>query len=388
MRVTCPRIREWILVGLLMLLVSGVRAATKDAESAAIAAVLNRFHVAAGEADFDAYFALFAEDGVFLGTDATERWTVAEFKAFVRPHFEAGRGWLYTPGERHVVLSPDGRYAWFDEALSNTSYGACRGSGVMQLTADGWKVAQYHLTIPIPNDLAKSVVDLIREHHHIVEIVPLAEGVWLHQATHETEDWGRVSSNGLIVEDGERLIVIDTAWGTENSQALMRRIEVTMKRPVTDLIITHFHGDSMAGWEVFKAAGATVWVTRQSLALAQEQQPEAFQVIDPEVGQQFGVGSVSVFYPGPAHAPDNVVVWVPRAEVLFGGCAVRSEVATNLGNTGDASIPQWAASIARVQAAFPSAKWVVPGHGKPGGAVLLAHTIKLANAANGASGEQ
>jgi hypothetical protein len=130
--------------------------------SAAVATVLDRFHTAAAKADFAGYFALFAPEGVFLGTDAAERWTVSEFKAFAKPYFDRGRGWTYTVKTRHVFFSPDGTHAIFDEHLDNASYGACRGSGVLRRSGDEWRIVQYHLTIPIPNDLAGPVVKLIR----------------------------------------------------------------------------------------------------------------------------------------------------------------------------------------------------------------------------------
>ena len=41
----------------------------------AIQQVLDDFHDAASKADEERYFALFLPDGVFLGTDAAERWT-------------------------------------------------------------------------------------------------------------------------------------------------------------------------------------------------------------------------------------------------------------------------------------------------------------------------
>ena len=36
---------------------------------------------------------------------------------------------------------------------------------------------------------------------------------------------------------------------------------------------------------------------------------------------------MEVFYPGPGHAPDNVVVWVGRERLLFGGCLLKDEEA-------------------------------------------------------------
>jgi hypothetical protein len=124
--------------------------------------VLNTLHLAASEADGELYFSLFASDAVFMGTDATERWSVEEFKAFAEPYFSQGRGWTYTMKERNIFFSEDGATAWFDEMLWNESYGTCRGTGVLRLTGEGWKFVQYNLTIPIPNDLTREFADRIR----------------------------------------------------------------------------------------------------------------------------------------------------------------------------------------------------------------------------------
>ena len=127
------------------------------------ARTLDDFHDAASKADEQRYFGHFAPDGVFLGTDASERWDVPAFRAYAHPHFAQGKGWTYRATERHVTLAPDGNVAWFDETLANESYGPCRGSGVLRKIDGEWKIAQYNLTIPIPNELAKTVVGMIRE---------------------------------------------------------------------------------------------------------------------------------------------------------------------------------------------------------------------------------
>lgn len=137
--------------------------ASPSTETGAIDTVLDAFHAAAARADEEAYFALLAPNAVFLGTDATERWDKAAFRAFAHPYFAEGKGWTFTPRDRHVDLSRDGRVAWFDELLDSASYGECRGTGVLEKTEGGWKIVQYHLTIPMPNDLAKELVARIRE---------------------------------------------------------------------------------------------------------------------------------------------------------------------------------------------------------------------------------
>lgn len=132
-------------------------------QTPAIAVVVNQWHEAAARSDFEGYFGRMTDDAVFLGTDATERWTRGEFEAFARPYFSAGRGWRYEPLERKIMIAPDGTTAWFDERLENAGLGECRGTGVVELGEDGsWRIAHYSLTIPIPNAIARDVAVQIR----------------------------------------------------------------------------------------------------------------------------------------------------------------------------------------------------------------------------------
>ena len=48
--------------------------------------------------------------------------------------------------------------------------------------------------------------------------------------------------------------------------------------------------------------------------------------------------TIEIFYPGSGHTEDNIVVWLPKHRILFGGCFVKSLQSKNLGNTEDASI--------------------------------------------------
>ena len=124
--------------------------------------VVDDWHKAAAQADEGRYFGHMTADSVFLGTDATERWDYAAFRAFAHPYFAKGTAWTFTPRNRHVMIDPDGDTAWFDEALDSASYGECRGTGVLRRENGAWKIAHYNLTIPIPNALAKEFVARIR----------------------------------------------------------------------------------------------------------------------------------------------------------------------------------------------------------------------------------
>jgi hypothetical protein len=131
-------------------------------QRAVVDAVLDALHDAAARADAERYFACFDSEAVFLGTDPAERWTFAAFREYAANRFATGTGWTYRVTDRFTSLSPDGRAAWFDERLANDTYGECRGTGVLLRREDGWRIVQYNLTIPIPNDLAGRVVEMIR----------------------------------------------------------------------------------------------------------------------------------------------------------------------------------------------------------------------------------
>ena len=132
--------------------------------TADIQEVLNDWHNAAAEADFDRYFGYFADStSIFMGTDATERWNVTEFKAYSEPVFARGRGCNFTPINRFVNIAENGKTAWFDEELSTPNLGPSRGTGVLILVNGNWKIAHYSLTVPIPNSIINDVKNQIEE---------------------------------------------------------------------------------------------------------------------------------------------------------------------------------------------------------------------------------
>jgi hypothetical protein len=124
-----------------------------------VASALDDFHDAAAKADEDRYFAHFAPGGVFLGTDATERWEVPAFRAYAHPHFAKGKAWTFRAARRIVTVRGD--MAWFDEDLETQNLGPARGSGVLSLHDGKWLIDQYVLSITVPNERFRAVRDLL-----------------------------------------------------------------------------------------------------------------------------------------------------------------------------------------------------------------------------------
>ena len=128
-----------------------------------IVSVLDQWHKAASDANFDAYFKLMDQQSIFIGTDPEELWNKQEFMDFAKPYFDRGKAWSFTSVERNIYMDQNQKYAWFDELLS-TQMELCRGSGILMLTDQGWKISHYVLSIAVPNEDVDQLVALKKEH--------------------------------------------------------------------------------------------------------------------------------------------------------------------------------------------------------------------------------
>ena len=119
--------------------------------------VLDDWHKAASEANYEAYFGKMDSVSVFIGTDATENWTKKEFSNFSKPYFDKGKAWSFKALERNIYVNETQKFVWFDELL-DTWMGTCRGSGVLEKNDDVWKIKHYVLSVEIPNNDIKAVI--------------------------------------------------------------------------------------------------------------------------------------------------------------------------------------------------------------------------------------
>lgn len=147
-----------ILVGLILIGCKSFQPKNSLDVKSEINLIVDNWHKAAAETNFQAYFGAMSDDAIFIGTDATENWNKQEFIKFAKPFFDKGKAWNFTALERNIYFSSDKKTAWFDELL-NTQMKICRGSGVLVLDESGnWKIKHYVLSMTIPNDTTDEVV--------------------------------------------------------------------------------------------------------------------------------------------------------------------------------------------------------------------------------------
>ena len=132
------------------------------AKHASIDALLDAFNFSASVGDLVGYFSCFASvNSRFLGTDKAENWSATEFFQYAGHHFNGTSAWIYRPipGKRVYDIFPSTDrpvFATFDEWLESESFGATsRGTGTLHFIGGYWYIAAYHLSFPIPNEIAK-----------------------------------------------------------------------------------------------------------------------------------------------------------------------------------------------------------------------------------------
>ncbi len=249
------------------------------------------------------------------------------------------------------------------------------GSGAPVLTRSGFSALFATLLL---SGCAGNVVQ--ERASSAIELKELVDGVWLHTSQYEYPGGGRFSSNGLVVREGRTLTLIDTAWGELRTLELLAAIASRTGLPVTKAVVTHFHGDRVSGTDILEGQGIEVYAhpLTQRLTIAHGL-PVPDRALEGLARRESVAhfGSLDVIYPGPAHAMDNLMIWLPEQRILFGGCAIRERRSTSLGNTTHGDIRSWHKMLEWLADHYESAEIVVPGHGEPGGFDIVHHTHRL-----------
>jgi hypothetical protein len=87
--------------------------------TARVNAFVDEWHEDAAHAR-PAFFDKIASDGIYIGTDKTERWAREAFREWAKPAFARPVAWAFTPLHRNVRFSPDRTFIWFDEQVRSS----------------------------------------------------------------------------------------------------------------------------------------------------------------------------------------------------------------------------------------------------------------------------
>lgn len=216
-----------------------------------------------------------------------------------------------------------------------------------------------------------------------VQPVAVAENVWMVQgeaALGSSANRNFISNAGFVVTE-EGVVIIDALGSPALANDLIAEIRRITPKPIRYVIVTHFHADHIYGLQVFKAAGAEIlghpagreylnsetaklrleasrkdlapWIDNKTQLLGADR-----WLADQQTELQLGSYVFQIRHVGPAHTPEDLAVFVPKAGVLFAGDLV---FRGRIPYVGQADSRQWIASLGTLMAFAP--RVMVPGHG-------------------------
>jgi glyoxylase-like metal-dependent hydrolase (beta-lactamase superfamily II) len=188
-----------------------------------------------------------------------------------------------------------------------------------------------------------------------------------------------ISNAGFVVTP-KGVVVIDALGSPVLAQKLIQEIRKVTKQKIVAVVLTHYHADHVYGLQEFKRLGATVYAQRDGLNyLASETAKQRLiasridfapwvnentRLVAADVwidqSKTITVGGVEFILNrvGPAHAHEDLIVYVPSEKVLFAGDLVfRGRIPF----VGNADSRGWVSALNEIQKLKPAI--VVPGHG-------------------------
>ncbi|MCP9770073.1 subclass B1 metallo-beta-lactamase [Lacihabitans sp. LS3-19] len=217
---------------------------------------------------------------------------------------------------------------------------------------------------------------LISNNEDLLVFYPIKKNIYTHISFLQTETWGKVACNGMVYIHKNKAYVFDTPADKEGSELLLKTLEEN-KIKLEGIVINHFHNDCLGGLAVFHKKGIKSYASNKTIDAAKKDSVEIPQIgFDGNLKIKIGKREIINEFVGEAHTKDNIVSYLPKEKVLFGGCMVK-EVTAGKGYLGDANQKEWSNTIRNLKTTFPQIKHVIPGHGKVGGTELLDYTIEL-----------
>jgi metallo-beta-lactamase class B len=207
----------------------------------------------------------------------------------------------------------------------------------------------------------------------------LSGNVYQHISYLNTDDYGKVSCNGMIIMDRGEAIVFDTPASPGPSAELIAYVTGEFKSDIKAVIPTHFHEDCVAGLDEFNEHSIPIYASDGTLQLFKA---KGLRFSGPIRGfrrkLELQVAGKKVYaqYHGAGHTSDNIIGYYPEENALFGGCLVK-EMGAGKGNLADADVADWPGTVRRIRQKYPDIEIVIPGHGEWGGPHLLDYTIEL-----------
>lgn len=214
-----------------------------------------------------------------------------------------------------------------------------------------------------------------------VQVSPRAWFVQGQAALGSAANQNFISNAGFVITD-ESVVVIDALGAPPLAEQLLHEIHRITSKPVSHVLVTHYHADHVYGLQAFEAAGATIVAHRGGqdylgsetarLRLEASRQDlfpwvdastrlvPADRWIDSDTDLVIGGVEFRLRAVGPSHTPEDIVIHLPQERVLYAGDTVFQG---RIPFVGQADSRRWIAALDGLLG-FDT-RVLLPGHGPP-----------------------
>jgi metallo-beta-lactamase class B len=211
-----------------------------------------------------------------------------------------------------------------------------------------------------------------------LKITPLTGEFYIYTTYNIYED-SKIPANGMYLVTKTGVVLFDTPWDTTQFKPLLDSIKAKHNQQVVLCVATHWHSDRTAGLAFYNQQGIKTYTTVLTDELSKKNNHKrASFLIEKDTVFTIDQYSFEVYYPGPGHTEDNIVVWFNKEKILYGGCLIKGADAENLGYMGDANPSKYASSLQNVQQKCRKPKFIIISHSNWDNTNSLKHSIQLA----------
>lgn len=227
-----------------------------------------------------------------------------------------------------------------------------------------------------PPKTIKNIESIVYKSDHLI-IKQLTPNTYQHITFLQTETFGNVPCNGMIVINNNEAIVVDTPINDETSDELINWISKEMGAKTIAVVPTHFHDDCLGGLKAFEKSNIPSYANAKTIELVKANAMNApHNGFNDSLTLLVGHIKIDLTFFGEGHTRDNIVAYVENDGVLFGGCLVK-ELNAGKGYLGDANVEEWSKTVKKISDYYPNLQLVIPGHGNAGNKELLNFTVQL-----------
>ena len=197
--------------------------------------------------------------------------------------------------------------------------------------------------------------------------------------TYNQYEGNRIPANGMYVITSSGVVMFDTPWDTTQFQPLLDSIKWRHHKSVIMCIATHWHSDRTEGLAYYQQQRINTYTTRLTDEYSKRNNKKrAEYLIEKDTLFKVGPYIFEVYYPGPGHTEDNIVVWFDKEKILYGGCLIKGVDAENLGYLGDANLEEYHTTLKNVQKRYADPRYIIISHSDWNNVHSLEHSIRMA----------